>query len=376
MSTIISVVIFLLVFSILIIVHELGHFIAARRSGVKVEEFGLGLPPRLTTLWTDKHGTRYTLNWIPFGGFVRMYGEDSETFEMQYKSHSFPHATISRRTLIVLGGVLMNFFLGFLIITGLFAWGTKPIIVSPEDFQYYRKEGIIDASTQVMILDFTKNSLAEKAGLKKEDIIVEINGQPISETAELVMLASKNAEKSLQITALRGEQRQTVEVPVSEEGKIGVAIGQLTDVKSIKSVQYPFGTALVQAGYETARLSVLTMKMFIRMIFDFFTKFEISANVSGPVGIAKITYDTAQTGNLVDIFQLIALLSISLGSINVLPIPALDGGRFLSIAYELIARRRPNALWEARIHALGFLLLLLLIFFVTYRDVLKLVSGN
>jgi regulator of sigma E protease len=165
-----------------------------------------------------------------------------------------------------------------------------------------------------------------------------------------------------------------VQVPVNAEGKMGVVIAESPNITEVKEVSYSFPEALVQAGYETGRLSVLTMQLFVKVIFDLFTKAEISEQVSGPVGIAQLTHQTTQNGTFSDILKLIALLSISLGAINVLPIPALDGGRFLSIIFEVVTRKRPNATWEARIHAFGFILLIILILAVTFNDILRLLE--
>src|SRR5690606_7952575 len=132
--------------------------------------------------------------------------------------------------------------------------------------------------------------------------------------------------------------------------------------------------ALKQAGYEVARLSVLTMKMFIQVLFDLFIKAEISEQVSGPIGIAQMTHQTTQTGGFFDILKLVALLSISLGAINVLPIPALDGGRFLSSLFEIVMRKRPDASLEAKIHAFGVLLIIILILAVSYNDIVRLLQ--
>ncbi|MGE3279278.1 MAG: RIP metalloprotease [Candidatus Altimarinota bacterium] len=374
MGYLISIVVFLIIFSVLILVHEFGHFYAARRAGVKVEEFGMGLPPRAKGLWKDKMGTLYSLNWIPFGGFVRMYGEDSEDEKMRNKEGSFASKSIAARTLIILAGVVMNFLLGYVILVLLFTVGTKPFIVTQDDFQYYREQGIIDAKEQVVVTDFADESQADEAGIVAGDVIVKVGGNDILRNDDLVAAAQKSAGREVPVTVMRGEDTLSFDVPVSEEGRFGLVISEAPDVKEIKDIQYPFPKALVQAGYETGRLSVLTMKMFVEVLFDLFTKAEISEQVSGPVGIAQLTHQTTQNGGVLDVLKLIALLSISLGAINVLPIPALDGGRFLSIFFEVVTRRRPDAALEAKIHAFGFLLILILILAVTYNDILKLLQ--
>lgn len=374
MSYLLSILVFLVIFSILILIHEFGHFYAARRAGVKVEEFGMGLPPRAKGLWTDKKGTLYSLNWIPFGGFVRMYGEDSEDPAMQRKEGSFGSMSIGWRTMIILAGVIMNFLLGYVIFVGLLTVGTKPFIVTQEDFNYYRAQGLVVAEDRVVVTDFAETSQADEAGLMKEDVIQKVNETAILTNQDLVGAVGSMPGQQVKLTILRKDQQLTLQVPVNPEGKVGVVIAEAPDIKEVKDISYPFPQALVQAGYETGRLSVLTMKLFVKVIFDLFTKAEISEQVSGPVGIAQLTHQTTQNGTFSDILKLIALLSISLGAINVLPIPALDGGRFLSIIFEVVTRKRPNATWEARIHAFGFILLIILILAVTFNDILRLLE--
>ena len=373
MSYVVSILAFLFIFSVLILVHEFGHFYAARRAGVKVEEFGMGLPPRAKGLWKDKLGTLYSLNWIPFGGFVRMYGEDSTDEKMQDKEGSFSSKSVGARTMIILAGVLMNFLLGYVILVLLFTVGTKPFVVTPEDFQYYRDQGIIEAQDQVTVMEFSDESLADEAGLKTGDVIVQAGGNDISKIDQLLAATGSVPGQDISLNVRRGEENMTFDVPVNDEGKMGVVISDAPKILEVKELQYSFPQALVQAGYETGRLSVLTMKMFVQVLVDLFTKAEISEQVSGPVGIAQLTHQTTQNGGGLDLLKLIALLSISLGAINVLPIPALDGGRFLSIIFEVLTGKRPNASLEAKIHAFGFLLILVLILAVTYNDILKLI---
>jgi len=375
MTYLISGIVFLLIFSLLILIHEWGHFTAARKAGVKVEEFGMGLPPRAKGLFTDKKGTLYSLNWIPFGGFVRMYGEDSEDEEMWKKEGSFSSKSIAWRTLIILGGVIMNFLLGYVILVYLFSVGTQPFLVTAEDFQYYRDAGYIDAIDQVVISDFADGSFAPDAGLQAGDIFVTIDGQTAAQNQDVISLAQSSPDETLDVVVRRGEGEEAFQLPLMDEKRLGVVIVEQPEVLEVRELQYSFGKALTVAGYETARLSVLTMKMFVGVLVDLVTSFSVPEQISGPVGIAQITHKTTQNGNFDDLLKLIALLSISLGAINVLPIPALDGGRFLSIIFEVVTRKRPNAAWEARIHAFGFLLLIALILLVTYQDILRVFAG-
>jgi regulator of sigma E protease len=374
MSYLISIIVFLLLFSLLILVHEFGHFYAARRAGVKVEEFGLGLPPRAKGLYKDKKGTLYSLNWIPFGGFVRMYGEDSTDEGMRSKEGSFASKGIIPRIIIILGGVIMNFLMGFVILTYLFNVGVEPFIVNQADFDYYKEQGYFELEERVTVTGFVEESPAIEAGLLQGDRLQTANGTDLNLNQDLVTVAQENASGSIVVDVLRDDEVLSIEIPVNESGQMGVMISDAPLILSQKKMQLDFLPAVKQAGYETARLSVETMKMFVEVLFNLFTKAELSDQVSGPVGIAQLTHNATQQGGLIEILKLIALLSISLGAINVLPIPALDGGRFLSIIFEILTGKRPNAAWEARIHATGFIIILILIFAVTYNDILKLLG--
>lgn len=375
MTYLVSILVFILVFSLLILVHEFGHFYAARRSGVKVEEFGLGLPPRAKGLYTDKKATLYSLNWIPFGGFVRMYGEDSTDESLRKEEGSFSSKSIGARVLIILGGVIMNFLMGFLILVYLFNVGVEPFIVNQQDFNYYKEQGFFEFQEQVTVTGFSESSLADDEGLQAGDVISMIDGAAIATNQDVVAAAAEHAGEAVNVRVLREEELLELQLTVQEDGKMGIVISDAPLILSQKKLQLPFFQSVKQAGYETVRLSGETMRMFVKVLFDLFTKAELSAQVSGPVGIAQLTHNATQYGGLIEILKLVALLSISLGAINVLPIPALDGGRFLSIIFEVISGKRPNAAWEARIHAIGFVIIIVLILAITYNDILRLITS-
>ncbi|MDF2379411.1 MAG: site-2 protease family protein [Candidatus Gracilibacteria bacterium] len=372
MSVFISIVAFLFIFSLLILIHEFGHFYAARKCGVKVEEFGLGLPPRAKGLWKDKKGTLFSLNWIPFGGFVRMYGEDSNDDSLRGKEGSFSSKSIPQRTIIILGGVIMNFLLGYVLLVYLMTSGAGPFVLSQEDLMEYKDSGVLVTEDLVLIKSFTDTSMADEEGMMVGDFLVMVDGNKVSTSKEVIETVQQKVSQTVLVEVLRGEEVVDLELSVSDKGTLGIEIGDYPEILEINPI--PLQESVVLAARDTARLSWYTMKMFGNVLFTLVTSASVSDQVSGPVGIAQLTHQAAQKG-FDDLIRLIVLLSISLGAINVLPIPALDGGRFISIFFEAVTGKRPNSEWEARIHAFGFLLLISLIFVITYKDIMRLIWG-
>lgn len=288
---ILSIIAFILLFSFLILIHEAGHFFAARAAGVKVLEFGLGLGKKI---YGKQYGeTEYTLNMIPFGGFVRMLGEE----EASDDPRSFQKASVWWRMIITLAGVFMNFVFAVFALTVLFTVGTNPILVSDEDVQRAEAQGIIELG------------------------------------------------------------------PENEDGK--------RDLLSIQPVQYPFPQSFFFAVQETGRISVAVVKRAGEIPGELITKLRVPEGLSGPVGIAQITYHVVPLGFLA-VFKLAALLSVSLAVMNLLPIPALDGGRFVFQMVEVLIRRKPPEKWENAIHMGGFIFLMGLLLIITFNDILKL----
>jgi regulator of sigma E protease len=366
---ILTIIAFIIIFSLLILVHELGHFCMARRAGVKVEEFGIGLPPKAKVLFKDKKSTEYSLNWIPFGGFVRMYGEDSYDPKALKDKKSFASKTILQRTSIILAGVVMNFILAWVLMTIGFSIGMKPFLVTPEDIQKGISAGLVETQQVLYVHEILPGSPLSTTDLKAGDSISEINGNPVPMAENLNTLLKPNEMVKLKV--LRDSKDGILEVPTDAEGKLGFVISSEDLIINVKNVRYPVYKAPVEAIKEVGRLSILTVKMLGNVIVSIVAKFTVPEGVAGPVGIAKMTHYFVKQG-IMALVQFTALISISLGVINVMPFPALDGGRFLFIIFEVITRRKPNAKWESRIHTIGFGLLMLLIFIITWNDIVKL----
>lgn len=542
MSYFFTIIVFFLIFSLLILVHELGHFVMAKRAGIKVEEFGFGLPPRL---WGKKKGeTIYSINWIPFGGFVRMYGEDNGDPKLLKSSRSFAGKSMRARILVVIAGVVMNFLLAWFLITIGFTFGMQPLLgpndvlsavdkgqvivesglkvksvregsltsklgfqsgdlifningkpvddyvmaglkenpagvylvlrsneirsirmdegsvkALPEDedlgFEFYDyasfprvkifdlknhtamyraglrpgdaivsvngsqvynvrdyeelvrgvptleykvyRNGILESfvversqAKQVIVSKVLPQSAAEKAGLQDGDIVVSVNGNSITESLELIKFVEEHQTEKLAYAIDRHGQKLFYEIePV--EGKIGVLLSELmsyneeagvslynadvlSSVVEIKDEKYPFYIAIYKAFGESYRLAELTAKMFTGFVGGLIKSGEVPESVAGPVGIAQMTHVFVQEG-FIPLLRFVAILSLSLAVINILPFPALDGGRLLFILIELIMGRRVNPRWESWVHAFGYVLILLLILVVTYSDLARIFSS-
>ncbi|MFC1599978.1 RIP metalloprotease RseP [Patescibacteria group bacterium] len=480
MDLIISGIAFVVIFSLIILIHEFGHFYMARRAGIKVEEFGIGLPPRIWGKKFKKNGILWSINWIPFGGFVRLYGEDATDEKMIKDNKSFASKPLRKRMAVVVAGVFMNFLLAFVLLVIGFTAGIQPLIVNSDDVLSALDSGIIelgydkdlakplsaeeremeqiinlprvvireveegsdskvagleiddvilkmngeniywvsdfqtiinsqnkidfeilrdfepmnitvDFSTKqrVIIANVVPEAPASKAGFQEGDIVLSINDEPVYIAQDSINMTAENIGKNLTYKIDRNGEELEIVVAPSEEGRIGVGIITMTSYKNnqlsvynrdvpakvikINDVQYPFHQAIGQAWNECGRLALLTVDMFGNLVKSIFSKFTVPEGVAGPVGIATMTHMFVQEG-LLALLRFTALLSLSLAVINIIPFPALDGGRLLFLLVEAVRGKRIPAKWEALIHAFGFILLIGLIFFITYSDILNIFS--
>ncbi len=524
MNLLLTILAFLVIFSILILVHEWGHFVVARRNGIKVEEFGFGLPPRL---WGKKRGeVLYSINWIPFGGFVRMLGEDPRDKKAAKSPRSFMRKTKWQRTKVVCAGVFMNFLLAWVLLTLGFILGMQPLMVTGEDFLQFIQEDRIELAPGVYVDNVEELSLAEEAGFVKGDRVESLNGEPIYDLAQFygvmgsgesfsingtefdlsaegtvaglsfnvfemprvlvgeveseffqpgdviwsvngvqvfyadelyellatsdsgetvfvvsrsnelqtitmtlpdehravishvyhgtpayeanvqegdillkvngeevwtpqqaVQIASESEEEILTYSINRDDMNYEFEMERNEQGYVGVLLGlryvpsnqsftfydgiEVSSVLEIEDVQYPIYEAPVEAFVEMKRISVYTAVMVGQLFGDIFTTASVPEGVAGPVGIAQMTGLYVQEG-FVSLIRFLALLSLSLGVINIFPFPALDGGRMAFIIVEAVRGKPVDAKVEGMIHALGFVFLLFVIFMVTFQDIARL----
>ncbi len=359
----------LILFVSLVVLHELGHFWAARHSGVEVEEFGLGFPPRAKKLF-KKGGTLYTLNWLPLGGFVKLKGENDSAKE----KGSYGAAPLWAKVRIMLAGVAMNVIVAFGMLTFLALVGMPKIV--DNQFSVSRDTKIL--RNDVLVGYVEPGSPAETAGLKPGDRMESIGlpgqGQHTIQAAEnLPALTHEFAGKKVQIEYRHNGLLQTVSVQLmsrdqadsSQKGYLGIS------PTTFELTRSTWSAPIVAAGL-IKQFTVLTYKGLGGAISNVFSRHfaAASSEVSGPVGVFMLLKNGSVLGYQF-ILMIIAIISLTLALINVLPIPALDGGRlFVTLLYR--AMRRPlSKQTEERIHGTGFLVLMTLVVLITIVDITR-----
>lgn len=367
-----AIIIFIIILSILVLIHEFGHFITAKRAGIGVEEFGFGLPPRA---WGKKIGeTIYSINWLPFGGFVRLIGEDP-TDKRRNQKNSFYTKPLLQRSLVVVAGVVMNFILAVAIFyVVVFALGFKinlPLLVD-------HKFKFVNQSKQVLVAEVTSDSPAKAAGINPGDSIVAVNSDKIASIADLQKAVRSSGGNPLVLTIenpINNKIRTVSATPTISKDlnayALGVGLGELVVLNYQTLPQKVFAGFI--HSYNTIDYSVKVFGQLIGFAIREHNIKPVSEGISGPVGIATLTSQAVQLGPL-SVLQLVGLLSLNLAVLNILPIPALDGGRFFFIIVEVVTRRRVHATFEKWVHSVGFALLIALIVLVTYNDILKLIK--
>lgn len=362
-----SVIIFLAVLAVLVLVHEFGHFIFAKKSGIRVDEFGLGFPPRV---WSKKVGeTVYSVNAIPFGGFVKIFGEnpDEESINGIDSARSFVNKNRGIQVLVLSAGVLMNVIFAWILISLGFMMGL-PV---PLD-KYENSPNIKDA--RLVITSVLENSPASKADLKVGDHILLMETQNRSLKDPIPSLArefiSSNGGKEISVFYKRGDQTGVTKM-IPEEGVVSgkSAVGISMDM--IGNISLPIHKALIEGGKTTAGLTLgvaLGLWDFISGIFSGNADF---SQVTGPVGIASMVSDVTDLG-LVYLISFTAFISLNLAVINLLPFPALDGGRIIFVIIEAIKGGRINPKYVNALNALGFVFLMVLMVVITFRDITRL----
>lgn len=349
-----SIFIFFVVLSILVIAHEFGHYIVAKKNGIWVEEFGFGLPPRV---FGKKIGdTIYSINALPFGGFVRLHGEMTEDGVTKPKL-AFLTKSLWVKTAVITAGVVMNFLLAIV------AFGIV-----------YSHYGIPKDTGEVKIIDITTNSPAQLAKILVGDIVKKVDGQEVKTVAEFVgKIETKKGKK----VKLELQDRTIVITPRAEppagEGPLGVSI-------SSTETYFP---PLWKAPFYGAYYGTKDSFMWVGNVWGGLTGIakdashgKVSKEVSGPVGILAIIDRILKTGSVWDLVNLVAIISVNLAVLNIMPFPALDGGRLLFIMIEAIFGKKIAPKLESIIHGVGMVLLLLAMILITFKDVRGLISAG
>jgi regulator of sigma E protease len=343
---------------LLVFVHELGHFVMAKRAGMKVDEFGFGFPPRLFGI--KKGETVYSINWIPLGGFVKIVGENGDSQE----PGSFAAKPFWPRFAVLMAGVTMNVIFAWVLISaGMMSGWPTGIGEGETGLPASAHVG----KAQVSVVEVGTNSPASDAGLKPGDSIYKINGIEITSINQAQEVTKTNAGHASTYEFKRGnldfEKTITPRAnPPADEGPLGVVLS------SVAKVSFPWYEAIWRGFTMTMFIIWATLSAFGGLIVQAFHHQPVGAALSGPVGIAVLTRDFAQLG-LIYLIQFTALLSVNLAIINAIPFPALDGGRVLFLIIEKLRRRKLNQKAESLANAIGFSLLILLMIFVTVKDV-------
>lgn len=354
-----TLVIFLVVLSLLVFVHEFGHFVMAKRAGMKVEEFGFGFPPKAFSVhWK---GTDYSINWIPLGGFVRIKGESGEH---AHDADSFASKSAWKRFLVLIAGVVMNFVTAALLLSVGFMVGLPTIL-----------DGDLLASARVSdpvirILSVLPSSPAARAGIAANDVLVAIDGVPATDLVASHDAIGASADDGVDLLVRKQDGTET-HTTVSAEDLAGQDLrGIGVGLAATGFVSYPFFPAIVEGVASAASYLVEILKAFGSLFTSLLVQHKAPADLSGPVGIAVMTGQAARLG-FVYLLQFAAVLSLNLAVVNVLPFPALDGGRILFLFIEKLRGRAVDAALEAKLHGFGFFLLMALVLFVTFGDVLR-----
>lgn len=356
---VVSILIFLVVLSILVLIHELGHFLVAKKSGILVEEFGLGLPPRLIGKKIGE--TIYSINALPFGGFVRLHGENSEE-GITHPRRSFLGKNKKKRFLVVIAGVIMNFLLATLAFAIVYSFS-----------------GIPKDTGQLKIIDVSAGSPAQKAGIVVGDIITKIGKEDVvssdfftTKTAEL-----KGKNTTFEVKRTINDQTSYLKLnltprenPPEGEGAIGVTITTM-EIYFPPTWQRPFYG--IYYGFKDAVYWGKNIAVGLWDLISGVFRGVAPKGVSGPIGIFAVTTEAAK-GGILTLINFVGILSVNLAILNILPFPALDGGRLLFIGIEAITRKKVSAKVEGTIHSIGMMILLSLLLLITIGDIKRLIT--
>lgn len=387
MEIVIGIIIGVIALTLLVATHELGHGIVARRNGVVVEEFGIGFPPRAYSKVIKKsilgENVRFSLNWLPLGGFVKLQGEHDAADQ----PGDYGAATFWQKTKILLAGVTVNWLTAVVLLTGL-AWVGLPKMI---DNQFYLPSDAVVSNHPVQLGALTPGLPAAKAGLRQGDAISQLAGQTVRSTSDLAHFASQHKGETVPVVYTRGDKQATAMVALRNDNpdRKGYLGAELT--KQQDTIRATWSAPIVGV-VTTAQLTRVTLQGLGDMVVNLATGLvqqfssdsatsqqakqnlsQVGNAVAGPVGIFAIIFPAAGQAGVVHVLLLTAIIALSLAVMNILPIPALDGGRWTVMAIFRLLRKPLSKQMEENIQAAGFLCLLGLIVLVTIADIGKLV---
>ncbi|MCD6225740.1 site-2 protease family protein [bacterium] len=369
-----TLLVFIIALSFIVIIHELGHFLIAKRNGVLVEEFGLGYPPRI---FGKKIGeTIYSLNWLPLGGFVKILGEvEEQKVPPKLKKRALTSQSVAVRAAVAVGGVLMNFLLAIFIFAVV-----------------YSIMGIPQKTDKVKIIAVSSNSPAEKVGLKKGDWVVGFwqkgEWKRIEATEQLVKITKEHGGEEIKLLLgrekgescpewVRAPACSVVTVkpranPPPGEGALGVVISQ---VEIIKPPWWKRPFLGIKEGLKEAFFWGKAIGR--ELIFTVWGLFQGKkpTGVAGPVGIYQATSEIKKQSGFMAVFHFFGILSVNFAVVNLFPFPALDGSRLIFLGWELITKKKPHPRVEAMVYKIGMIILLALFFVITWGDIKRLKQG-
>jgi len=350
LEILITIVTFLVMLIILVLAHEVGHFFTAKARGVQVQEFGLGFPPRI---WGIKRGeTLYSINALPLGGFVKLAGEEDPKVPRSLASKGY-----GTRILVLAAGSIMNILLPIILFSIAF--------MIPHDIVVY----------PVKIESVSENSPAAIAGSQPGDTVLSFNNEKLNNSAELQRNIQLNVNNKVNITVQHPDSSmETVELvprlnPPEGQGATGIKLAVPPSNPTIVKQSEPFWKAIPMGLTEIGQTMVLFKNEIIRWIIG-----AAAPQITGPVGMAQLTGEVVRAG-MSPLFEFAAFISINLGIVNLLPLPALDGGRIAFVILEMIRRgRRISPRTEGLVHLIGFVILIALILVITYGDIANIIT--
>lgn len=388
------IIIAIVIFSLVILIHEFGHFYAARKFGVKVLEFGLGIPPKAKTLFIDKMWTKYTLNWLPLWWFVRLNWEDKKELDKNDKT-KFYNKSYLQKSVILLAWVFMNFLLASIIFSVLFFIWIKPIWINsiiPSDlkskiiptYQVAIEDWIL-IKNNWLILNPIKDSIAQKWWISSWDILLEVNDTVFNSTKKLINIFKENKSQEIKLKIKsKNNEIKIINIKLDKEGKVGMYIWE--NIELNKDFEYKYGLfqSIKYWFYETYVQSVLTLKWLWSLVQKIFNpkdkeeRQQAVKQISWPIWIVDFMSNNIWAW-IIFLTIITAIISINLWIFNLLPIPALDWGRFFLLTINTIIKKIFKGKidtnnFENLLHIIFFIILIVLSLLIWYNDVDKIIN--